>query len=166
MNRHPLSCSLLHLPDLLPGPFLQWFRVSNFMDCPGVYSFDGIYASEFNFESFLVCLRCLFQSARLQYSQVLVISLFSQRSESFLVWKVFSFRSLYFSTFHNQHGPFFFARFHVNILVVYLYCLYQSLQLINSNHQIYHRLFDRNVWNHKFKLFVLSINFEGVFIYS
>ena len=52
----------------------------------------------------------------IQYSQVLVIFLFSKYSDSFLIWQFYSYCYFSFSTFHNEHGIFFYANFHSYIL--------------------------------------------------
>ena len=46
----------------------------------------------------------LFDGVRFQYSQVLVVFLFSENSDSFLVWQLYSFRYLgFFLTFDYKH---------------------------------------------------------------
>ena len=68
----------------------------------------------------------LFDCIHFQYSQVLVIFLFSQSFDSFFIWKFYSFRCTSFPTFHYKNITFFNVQFHSYILVVYSYHLYQA----------------------------------------
>ena len=53
---------------------------------------------------------------------------FIQAFRFFLDLAVLFFPLFVFSTFHYEHGTFFYAKFHYYILLVYSYCLYQSFQ--------------------------------------
>ena len=55
-----------------------------------------------SFRIFLFHLRW-FDGVYFQYSQVVVIFLFSKCSDCFLIWQIYSFRYLSFSTFHYGH---------------------------------------------------------------
>ena len=76
--------------------------------------------------SFLVYLRYtffsfnlgLFDGVRFQYFQVLVIFLFSKRSDSFLFCQFYSFCCLSFSASHYKHVTFFYAKFHPLLLLL------------------------------------------------
>ena len=70
----------------------------------------------------------LFDGAHFQYFQVLVVFLFSNRSNISLIWQFNSFHCFSFSTFSFEHGIFSIANFYSYMLVVYSYCLYQNFQ--------------------------------------
>ena len=85
---------------------------------------------ELDWSSFLVLLRYSFfflffylhllDGVHFQYSQVLVIILFSERSDFFFFFLYFySFRHLSFPASHYQHGIFFHAKFHPYILTIF-----------------------------------------------
>ena len=78
---------------------MDW--VSYKVDSPGVYSFTEIPVTEHGFEKFFPSSEILsyfffhlhlFGGVHFQYSQILVIFLFSLHFDSFLVWQFCSFR--------------------------------------------------------------------------
>ena len=73
----------------------------------------------------------LFDGVRFLFSQVLVIFLFFERSDSFLTWQFYSFCYLSFSASPYEHDTFFYTEFHSSILTLYSYCLYQSPLLLH-----------------------------------
>ena len=81
---------------------------------------------------------CLSDCVRFQYSQVLVILLFSQRSYAFLIYEFCSFHSFCYPIFHYEHGTFSGAQFHSDILTVYFYCLYLGLLFFFRQIPFYH----------------------------
>ena len=91
-------------------PIQKLSRISYKGDCPGVYPFDEISAVELGLEKFshsykaffsnLLFHLCLFIGVHFQYSQVLVIFLFSKHSDSFLIWLFYSFHYLSFFIFY------------------------------------------------------------------
>ena len=77
------------------------------------FVFDNLARLKYFFRIFSLICVCL------EYSQVLVIFLFSKLSDSLLIW-FFGYFS--FSPFHYEHGTLFSAKFHSYILAVYSYC--------------------------------------------
>ena len=65
----------------------------------------------------------LFDGVSLQDSQVFVSLLFSERSNTVLVWQFHSIGQVSFTVFHYLHGIFFYAKFHPYALTRYSHCM-------------------------------------------
>ena len=77
----------------------------------------------YSFLIFFFLLRLLY-GVRFQYSQVLVIFLFSKLSDSFLIRLFSFFRHVSFSTSYYEPGIFFYAKFHSYFLLyIFIICL-------------------------------------------
>ena len=109
-------------------------------DCPSIYSFDEISATEFAFKKFsgsseIPFSYFSFTSVYLMVStynkpgHLLFFFLYFRIIDSFLIWHIYSYSYLSFFTFHYEHDTFFYVKFYFYILVVYSDCLYQCLQL-------------------------------------
>ena len=99
------------LQEVLPRCFFFW------------WDFNAWFREAFSFvwgTFFLISLfhLHLFDCICFEFSLVLVILLFSDRSDFFLTWQFYSFLYSSFSTFPSEHSVFFYAKFHSFILTV------------------------------------------------
>ena len=119
---------LVHLSEFFHRPFQEWSRISQKGYCPGVYSLDGIPATEFCHSSEV---HFFFISA---YLMVFAANISKDLLLFFFPWVLIlcwfhSIRGFSFPTFYYKQGTFFYAKFHSYMLAIYSYCFYQNLQL-------------------------------------
>ena len=111
-NVHRLQCGLRKKFQFVwvpPNSILRMVQVPYKKNCLGVYPFDGISDPELAFKKFSSKLFfsyfffhfCWFDGVCFQYSQVLVVFLFSKCSDSFLIWQSYSFHCFSFPTYVN-----------------------------------------------------------------
>ena len=111
-----------------PHPFQECSRVSYKGDSPGVYPFDKLPSAELGFEKFSRSSEVLFSyfffhfpvfdGVRFQFSQVLVIFLFSKRSDFYFDLVVLLIPLFTFFRFSLLAWNLFYAKFHSYILTV------------------------------------------------
>ena len=125
-----LNCSLVHFKNRS-----QYYKG----DSQDIYPFDKTPAAKFDFEKlcrFFEIVFCYFffhfcfsDGVHFQYSQVLLIFLFSKHSNSLLIRYFYSFSYLSFSTSHYQHGIFSMPN---SISLYWLYILIVCICVSNS----------------------------------
>ena len=126
-----IFCPLVHLSEILPYQFQEWFWVSNQKDSPGIYSFDEISVAKFGFEKFSSSFKLLFQLFSLSFLFVrwCPLPIFPSNFLYFQVFKYFpNFQVLvlpwfFFPSFNYQHSTFLNPKFHSYIQAVGSYIL-------------------------------------------
>ena len=108
-------------------------------------TFGEIRTAELSFEKFsrlstilvfFLFYHCLFYTVRFQYSPVLVIFLFSKRSDIFLIWPFYSFRYLSFPTSHDSHDifcqiPFLYHDYILLLFVLFFFIFWKQLDVVH-----------------------------------
>ena len=139
MHGHLFSCPLIHVFKFISGPLERGSGISNEGYTPSIYSFDEVTAGEFCLKLFssspeifflnLVFHFHLFDGVSLQDTQVFVGFVFSERSRFVVIWLLHSVSHLSLATFHDEHGTFFYAKFHSYALTLYSNSEYERFQL-------------------------------------